>query len=86
MKSAPSSAHSNTASASGLVHSKVAVRDSVRASGEAVMVTGSGTSPTAHSHSAGVWSTLPSGSLARTSSEWSSAIRSVYVFGDAHGS
>src|SRR5918999_5946653 len=85
-KLAPSSEHSNTASASGPLHSKVAERDSVRASGWTVIVTGSGTSPTAHSHSAGVRSTLPSGALARTKNSCSSRIRLLYVTGDVHGS
>src|SRR5918992_5754150 len=61
-----------------------AVLLSVVTSGPELIRTGGARPSTLHSHSAGVRSTLPSASTARTRNECSPKTRSLYVTGDEH--
>src|ERR687895_500394 len=64
--------------------SNSAVLLSVVTSGPELIRTGGARPSTLHSHSAGVSSTLPSASTARTRNECSPKTRSLYVTGDEH--
>jgi hypothetical protein len=82
VKLPPSSAHSKVASDSLEENSKFALVSLVVASGpESIVVLGGVKSAISHENSAGVGSTLPSASLARTKKSCSSNARSVYSSG-----
>src|SRR5918992_1006971 len=81
--SAPSNAHSNVAPARLEVNSSVALEASVGSAGPEVIVV-SGAGRTVHVWLAGVWSTLPAASLARTRKLCTPADRSVSWTGELH--
>jgi hypothetical protein len=67
------------------VKTKLAVALSVAASGPDSIVTGGGMVPISQLQSAGVGSTSPSASLARTAKSCSPKTRPGYVMPDSHG-
>src|SRR5688500_11884894 len=81
----PSSAHSYWRSRPLAANTNVAVLLSVVTSGPDEIMGGGAMPEMLQLHSAGVGSTLPAASLARTAKSCSPNTRPVYVFGESHG-
>jgi hypothetical protein len=82
---APSSAHSNVALPSGELNANDALASATVPLGPPVMAVSGGVGDplrTVHAPEAGVASTLPAGSSARTRNAWSPSGRSAYVSGE----